>query len=115
MLDGLEVDLLSNVGREVDEVLLVQIRDDDMLNMVSMGGQSLLLQASYGKDPSSQSDLARHGHVFFDRGTGESRNKGYSHRNASRGSILWDGACGDMNVDLLIIEVTRFDAIGSPS
>ena len=72
MLDGLEVDFLSNVGREVNEVLLVQIGDDHVLNMVSMGGEDFFLEASYWKHPPSQGDLSGHGHIFFHRNTGES-------------------------------------------
>ena len=112
MLDGLEVDLLSNGGREVDEVLLVQIGDDHILDMVSMGSEDFLLEASYWKHPPSQSDLSGHGHVFFHWNSGEGRNESHGHGNTSRGSILRDGPRGDMNVDLLLIEIPGYDPEG---
>ena len=112
MLDRLEVDLLSNGGREVDEVLLVQIGNDHILDAVSMGSEDFLLEASYWEHPPSQSDFSGHGHIFFYWDSGERRDESHGHGNPSRGSILRDGPSGDMNVDLFLIDVHRLDPEG---
>lgn len=113
MLDGLEVDLLSNGGREVNEVLLVQIGDDHILNMISMGSEDFLLEASYWKYPPSQSDLSGHGDIFFYWNSRKGRDESNGHSDPSRRSVLGNGPCRDMNVDLLSIEIPGFDPEGS--
>ncbi len=64
MLDQMKVHLFSKINGKIGKVFLILIGKDDILDMVSEGSEGLLLQASDGKDPASQGDLAGHGHIL---------------------------------------------------
>src|SRR5512137_1723493 len=81
--------------------------------MISKGCQSLLLQASDGKDSSSQGDLACHRHILLHRNSAKSGEESHGDGDSRRGSVLRDGACRYMDVDILPGEVGQAETVCS--
>ena len=64
MLHQMKIHPFSKINREVGKVFLILIGQDDIFDVVSEGGEGLLLQPPDRKDPASQSDLAGQGYVL---------------------------------------------------
>src|SRR5581483_11979027 len=57
---GLDLDRLEDLLRDVDEIFLVLLREDEGLDPRAVRGEQLLLHASDGKDAAAERDLAGH-------------------------------------------------------
>ena len=109
MLHRDKVDFLSDVWGKIDEVLLVQIRNDDIFDFVSEGSNGFFLQSSDRQDSPSQRDLTGHRYILFHRDTREGGEDGDRHGNAGGRSVLRDGARRDMDMNLFIVQDIGID------
>src|SRR6266566_4029534 len=74
--------LLADALGDVVEVLLVALREDDLLQAHPVGGQHLLLDAADRQPQALQRDLSGHAHGASHRAAGEQAHDRGRHRHA---------------------------------
>ena len=98
-------ELALHFARDVDQILLVALRDQHGLHVHAMGGHQLLFEPADGQHPAAQGDLAGHGEVVTDRPSAEGRDQRRGHGDAGAGTILGDAPLGHVDVQVHLVEV----------
>ena len=99
-----EPQLLADVLREIVEVTFVLLRQDHGREPGPARREHLVADAAHGEHLARQRDLPRHRDVLGDRPAGHERDQGSRHRDAGRGTVLGDGAGGNVNVHVPLLE-----------
>src|SRR6266481_4818307 len=86
--------------RDVRQVLLIVLRKQYGTQAHSVGGQEFFLDAADGENFAAQGDFAGHGDIAANGNFGEGADDGIANGDAGGGAILWDGAFGDVHVDI---------------
>ena len=92
--DRVHLELLEHLGRDVIQVRLVPLRDEDRGDPRPVRGEQLLLDAADRQHPAGQGHLAGHRHVGPHGPPGKQRRQGGGHRDARARPVLGDGAGG---------------------
>src|SRR5690606_6539161 len=66
MLDQLDVELAADVGRDLPQILLIFLGQEDRGDAGPVRCQHFLLDAAHGQDPPPEGDLAGHRHIAAD-------------------------------------------------
>ena len=75
-----------------------------------LGRQDLFLDAADREDVAPEGDLSGHGHVPADLGVRAQGDEGRGDGHAGRRPVLGDGALGDMDVEIVLLEEPVVDA-----
>src|SRR6266436_3469309 len=97
--------LLADALGDVVQVLLIALRENDLLQAHSVSGQHLLLDAADGQHQTLQRDLAGHADRAPNRATREQANDRGRHRHAGRRTVLGHSARGHVDVKRLLDRV----------
>src|SRR5258708_36405242 len=76
VLDEMELHVSLDRFRDLDQVALVELRQDHGVQLGRAGGEYLLLDAADRQDVAAQRDFAGHGYGSFDRPAGEAGDDG---------------------------------------
>ncbi len=99
----------AHLLRQVLEVGLVVLRNEDPRDARPHGAEDLFLEAADREHAARDRDLARHREVVLHGAPGQGRHDGGSHRDAGRGPVLRDGPGGNVDVHVAL-EVLLVDA-----
>src|SRR5690606_18247835 len=99
--DEVELDGVAEFFGNVLQVLLVLVAKNDGVDARAFGCENFLLDAAYGEDGATESDLARHGELVADRATCEERGQRGEDGDTRAGSVFGNSACG--NVDVVVV------------
>src|SRR5258708_11790151 len=99
---------LNTVNRETGEdllrdfrqVLLIVLRNEYRTQAHSVGGQKLLFEAADGENFAAQGNFAGHGHITAHRNLSERADDGRADGDAGGGTVLRDGAFGNVHVNI---------------
>src|SRR5439155_9899054 len=108
--DRLDLDGIEDFLRDVDEIPLVLLREDEGLDARAVSGEQLLLHAADGKDAAAQGDLSGHRDVATYATAGKGRHDRGRHGDAGRRTVLRDRSRGDVDVHGVVLEEPRRDA-----
>src|SRR5437899_4050488 len=108
-----ECHLVAHALGDVVEVLLVALREDDLLQAHPVGGQHLLLDAADRQHQALQRDLPGHAHGAAHRAPGEQAHERGRHRHAGRRPVLGHCARGNVDVERLLDRVGLDSQISS--
>src|SRR5258707_5132102 len=86
--------------RDVRQVLLIVLRKEHGTQAHSMGGEELFFYAADGQNLAAQGDFAGHGHVAAHGNFRERADDGVADGDAGGGTVLGDGAFGDVHVNI---------------
>jgi hypothetical protein len=95
---------VADLFRHVVEVGPVALGNDHVGQARRVGGQHLLFQPADRQHATLQGHLAGHADGVLDRTAAEQRGQGGRHRHAGARPILGYGACGDVDVELPLVE-----------
>src|SRR5579871_2140284 len=104
MADELETHLLPDIGRQLLQILLVLLRQENGPDAGPVRGQDLLLDAADGQHTASQGDLAGHGDLLANRTLRQGGGDG-GRNGDSGGRPVFGNATGrnmDMDIELTI-------------
>src|SRR6476469_7091220 len=101
VVEEAELDVLAEMLRDILAIALVQLRRDDQLDAVALGGERLLLQPADGQDLAGQGDLPGHRHLAAHDPSGDQRAQRGGHRDARARAVLGDRAGGNMDVQVV--------------
>src|SRR5258706_2353860 len=104
--------LLADALGDVVEVLLVALREDDLLQAHPVGGQHLLLDASDWQHEALQRDLAGHADRAPNRATREQAHDRRRHRHAGRRTVFGHSARGHVDVERLLDRIRLDPQLG---
>ncbi len=96
---------VARLLRQIIEVTLVVLREDDVCDTSSLRPEHLLLHPADRKYPAGQSELSGHRHVGTNRSLTQSRDHRDRHRDSGRWTFLRDRARRYVNVDLVVLEL----------
>src|SRR5579862_5057323 len=102
-------DVFGNLG----QILLVLLRQDEFADALPMRGQDLLAQPADWQHAPTQRDLSCHADLARDRPAGKRRNHRQAHGDTGRGTVLGNGAGGNVDVDVGVLPEWRVDSQGS--
>src|SRR4029079_19289805 len=100
----LDLDRVEDLLRDVDEVLLVLLGEDEDLDAHAVRGEQLLLHASDRKNATTERDLPGHRDLATHAPTRQSGDDGRGHRDARRGAVLRERSRGNMDVHGVVFE-----------
>ncbi len=95
---------VAHLARHLFEVTLVALGQDDGFDAGAVGGEHLFFDAADGQDAAAQRDLARHGNVGAHGRVQQERGDDSEERDAGRGPVFRDGALGDVQVQVDVLE-----------
>src|SRR2546425_598214 len=105
--------LFAHALGDVVDVLLVALREDDLLQAHPVSGQHLLLDAADRQHQALQRDLPGHANGAPHRAPGEQAHDRGRHRHAGGRTVLGHGARGHMDVERLLDRVGLDPQVGS--
>ena len=111
MFDEEEGHVALDRFRYVDQVALVELRQDDRVDLRCPGREHLFLHAADRQHFAAQSDFAGHGYVPLHRTTSEHGDDRAGDGDAGRRSILRDRSCRHMDVNVVGLEIVSRDAL----
>ena len=94
--------LVAHALGDVVDVLLVALREDDLLEAHPVCGEHLLLDATDRQDQTLQRDLSGHADGAPHRAAGEQAHDRGRHRHAGRRAVLGHCARGHVDVERLV-------------
>src|SRR4029079_14176223 len=106
----LDLDRVEDLLRDVDEVLLVLLGEDEDLDARAVCGEQLLLHASDRKNATAERDLAGHRDLATHAPSRESGDDGRGHRDTRRRAVLRDRSRGYVDVHGVVLEEALRDA-----
>ena len=115
MLHGVEAQLLAQLGIDFLEILLVGVGNQDVLDTHAQGRQGFLLEAADGQGLAPQINLAGHGQGVPH---GDALQDGQQHGGDGQtraGTIFGDGALGEVDMQILLLEHLGVDLEGLAS
>src|SRR6266446_6932077 len=99
-----ETQAVARALRDVVVVLTVAGRKDDHRKTCARSGNDFFLDAAVWEHQAAQADLAGHRRVAAHRAIGQQRDKRGEHRHTRARSVLGDGAGGNMDVNVALLE-----------
>ena len=105
-------DLVFHRFRDILEVLLVGLGQNDLPDAGPMGRQDLLLDPAHRQHLAAQGDFPGHGEVLFYLATGKQRHEGREHGYPRRRPVLGDGTGRHVDVQVAVVEKILLDAQG---
>jgi hypothetical protein len=98
------VQRLTRLGRDLHQIFLVLLREQDRAQLETVSSQHLLTNAADRQHFAAQRDLARQSDVMSHGPSGERRGQSRRHRDPGARAVLRDGAFGDVDMDVGLLE-----------
>src|SRR6267142_3463062 len=109
-LNRLDLQIPLDVVRNLNQILLVFVRNQHSLDPPPMSRQELLLQPADGQHFAAQGDLARHRDIRPHRNLRQRRNQRRAHSDTGTRSVLRSGTFRDVQVNVELLIELGFEA-----
>src|SRR3954447_3206925 len=107
LLNQEHFDLVANFPRQIFQVRLVLLGQNDLVDSCPYRAEHLLLDASNRKHPATEGDLSSHGNVVTHRPAREGRYHRRRHGDTGGWAILGDRSCRHVDVNVPIEHIIR--------
>src|SRR5687767_7880212 len=111
VLDEVEGHVALDRLGDVDQIALVELRQDHRVELRRPRGQNLFLHATDGQHVAAQRDFAGHGDVAPNRTLSENGDDRRGNGDARRWPVFRNGARGNVNVNVVRFEVIRWNPV----